>query len=136
MKADWRAGPVGLLILGLALLLPPVGAQSQPEKTARVGVLVPGPAAPESDTHSAFRQVLGERGWIEGRNLILDFRYADNRYDRLGAVGVLKVVADIPFEGVGYRFSLFENPYARPAAALPPEIGGRWPRYNSSGRVA
>jgi len=86
VKADWRAGPVGLLILGLALLLPPVGAQSQPEKTARVGVLVPGPAAPESDTHSAFRQVLGERGWIEGRNLILDFRYADNRYDRLPAL--------------------------------------------------
>lgn len=62
--------------------------------------------------------------------------FADNRYDRLGAVGVLKVVADIPFEGVGYRFSLFENPHARPTAVLPPEIGGRWPRYNSSGRVA
>jgi len=62
--------------------------------------------------------------------------FADNRYDRLGAVGVLKVIADIPFQGVGYRFSLFENPHARPTAVLPLEIGAGWPRYNGSGRVA
>ncbi len=62
--------------------------------------------------------------------------FADNRYDRLGAVGVLKVVADIPFRAVAYRFSLFENTHARPTAALPPEIAGGWPRYNCSGRVA
>jgi hypothetical protein len=62
--------------------------------------------------------------------------FADDRYDRLGAVGVLKVIADIPFQGVGYRFALFENPHARPTAVLPPGIGGGWPRYNPAGRVA
>ena len=36
--------------------------------------------------------------------------FADDRYSRLGAVGVLRVVAGIPFEGICYRFSLFENP--------------------------
>jgi ABC transporter substrate binding protein len=75
---------VSLLVLGLGLLAAPLTAQSQPpEKTARVGVLAPGPSAPGAETYNAFRQGLSERGWIEGRNLILDFRYADNRYDRL-----------------------------------------------------
>ena len=62
--------------------------------------------------------------------------FSDDRYERLGAVGVLKVTADIPFRGVGYRFSLFENPHAHPTAALPPGICSGWPRYSSSGRVA
>lgn len=62
--------------------------------------------------------------------------FADNRYEWLGAVEVLKVVAGIPFEGVGYRFLLFENPHARPTAVIRPEVRGRWPRYNPAGRVA
>ena len=37
-------------------------------------------------SHKAFRERLGELGWIEGKNLILDYRYADNRYDRLPAL--------------------------------------------------
>ena len=70
-------------MLGLALLWAPLTAQAQPEKMARVGILVAGPPTPEAATHKAFRQALSERGWIEGRNLALDFRWADNRYDRL-----------------------------------------------------
>jgi putative ABC transport system substrate-binding protein len=36
-----------------------------------------------AETYNAFRQALSERGWVEGQNLVLDYRYADNRYDRL-----------------------------------------------------
>ena len=75
---------VSVIVLVVGLLGAPLTAQpQQPEKTARVGILVPRPSAPEAETYKAFRQGLRERGWIEGRNLILDFRYADNRYDRL-----------------------------------------------------
>ncbi len=75
---------VSFLLLGLGLLGWPLTAQpQQPAKTARVGILVAGPAEPEAETYLAFRQGLRERGWIEGRNLALDFRYADNRYERL-----------------------------------------------------
>ena len=31
----------------------------------------------------AFRQRLLELGWTEGQNLLLDFRYADNKRDQL-----------------------------------------------------
>jgi putative ABC transport system substrate-binding protein len=60
-----------------------IGAQ-QAGATPRVGVLVPGPPDPQAaDTYKAFREALRELGWREGLNLILDFRYANNRYDRL-----------------------------------------------------
>ena len=51
-----------------------------------MGVLVAGYAVPDADTFKAFRERLSELGWIEGKNLVLDFRYADNRYDRLPAL--------------------------------------------------
>ena len=80
-----RTVVVVVLVLVVGLLGAPLTAQpQQPEKTARVGILVPGPVAPaDAETFKALRQGLRERGWIEGRNLILDFRYADNHYDRL-----------------------------------------------------
>ena len=51
-----------------------------------MGVLVAGYAVPDADTFKAFRERLSELGWVEGKNLVLDFRYADNRYDRLPAL--------------------------------------------------
>jgi putative ABC transport system substrate-binding protein len=74
---------VSIILLVFGLLAPLTAQPEQPEKTARVGILVPGPSAPDAETYKALRQGLRERGWIEGRNLILDFRYADNRHDRL-----------------------------------------------------
>lgn len=78
---------VGLAALVFSLVVTPLTALPQPPgRTARVGILVAGPPAPENDTYKAFRLGLRERGWIEGQNLILDFRWADNRYDRLPAL--------------------------------------------------
>jgi len=76
------------LLLAVGLLAAPLVAEAQQgARTARVGVLVPGPPDPQADeTYNAFRQGLRERGWIEGQNLVLDFRYAYNQYDRLPAL--------------------------------------------------
>ena len=57
-----------------------------------MGVLVAGSAVPDAETFKAFRARLSELGWIEGKNLALDFRYADNRYDRLPALATELVV--------------------------------------------
>jgi len=71
-----------LTSLAGAFAAPLAVAAQQGSKTARVGVLVAGP--PQAvDTYNAFRQGLRERGWIEGQNLVLDFRYAHNQYERL-----------------------------------------------------
>lgn len=37
-------------------------------------------------SYTAFRESLRALGWTEGRNLILDYRFADNQYDRLPAL--------------------------------------------------
>ena len=68
-----------LSLLGGAAASWPVGARGQQkERVRRIGVLM---AHPESDREfqdyvRAFRQGLLERGWSEGRNIKLDFRWA------------------------------------------------------------
>lgn len=74
-----------IVALIVGLLLAPLAVHPQ-GKTARVGVLVSGSPNREAETYDAFRQRLRESGWVEGQNVIFDFRYADNRYDRLPAL--------------------------------------------------
>jgi putative tryptophan/tyrosine transport system substrate-binding protein len=63
----------------------PLAARAQPaERVRRVGVLMPFDENPAIE--AAFRQDLGEQGYIEGRNVQILFRYAQNRYDRLPAL--------------------------------------------------
>jgi putative ABC transport system substrate-binding protein len=35
---------------------------------------------------AAFRRGLGEMGYVEGRNVTIDFRWGDGQYDRLAAL--------------------------------------------------
>jgi putative ABC transport system substrate-binding protein len=73
---------MGSLAAGLAAQL---AAEAQPAgKVYRIGVLspfsssfVPGPS------FEAFRQTLRELNYVEGRNITLEYRWADGRYDRL-----------------------------------------------------
>ena len=67
------------------LLAAPLAADAQQAgKVYRIGVLspfsssfVPGPS------FEAFRQTLRELNYVEGRNIALEYRWADGRYDRL-----------------------------------------------------
>ena len=65
-------------------LAAPFATQAQQVlKVARVGVLFAGTQAAWVGPVNTFVQGLRERGWSEGQNLVLDFRYADNNYNRL-----------------------------------------------------
>ena len=56
----------------LAAPLAPTNARSQgPKSVYRIGILSPGPARHRTDPMLA---ALHERGWVEGRNLVVDFR--------------------------------------------------------------
>jgi ABC-type uncharacterized transport system substrate-binding protein len=77
---------VGLaVILTLGLTLAPLAAQSQqPTKVYRIGWLSPGfPPAQPSPTVGAFQQTLRDLGYVEGQNLVMEYRYAEGSEERL-----------------------------------------------------
>ena len=74
---------IGLaVVLTVGLILVPPTVEGQSTKIARVGILSTG--SPRSaPIYQAFEQRLRELGYLEGQNLIIEFRNADGRIDRL-----------------------------------------------------
>ena len=76
------------LAAALMLLAAPLAAEAQqPAKVYRLGYLFEGmpadPASPLAAPTRAFEETLRELGYVEGRNLVIDRRYAEFKYDRL-----------------------------------------------------
>jgi putative ABC transport system substrate-binding protein len=71
-------------VLALALLLLPTAAAAQaPPRTARIGVLIF--STPTTDPSvPVLREALRDLGWVEGRNLTIEYRFADGHPERLG----------------------------------------------------
>jgi putative tryptophan/tyrosine transport system substrate-binding protein len=72
------------LTFGL-LLLPLSGAAQQQTRVRRIGVLSGGvrPASLESSRYSALLQGMRELGYVEGRDFVVEWRFAEGKYDRL-----------------------------------------------------
>src|SRR5215470_11223770 len=60
----------------------------QSGKVPRIGLLVGGSASSDSARIEAFRQGLRELGYIEGKNITIEYRYADGKSDRLKDLAV------------------------------------------------
>ena len=81
-----RSTTVGLFVmLALSVLAAPVvAAAQQPTKVYRIGRLSPGfPPSQLSPSREAFRQALRELGYVEGQNLVIEWRWAEGRDERL-----------------------------------------------------
>src|SRR5262252_3375248 len=72
------------VMLALSLTLAPLvaGAQ-QAGKVPRIGFLGVSSPSDRPPLLDAFRQRLRELGWVEGQNIVIDYRYAEGRVDRL-----------------------------------------------------
>src|ERR1043166_1800532 len=78
-----------VVVVSLTLLVAPsAGSAQQPTKVPTIGVLnLSGPQQPEGRmTVDVFRQALGERGYVEGRNIVIEHRWADGKGGRLPAL--------------------------------------------------
>jgi len=80
-----KARPVTLLVVLAAILAAPLAVDAQPPKVARIGYLVTGSLeSPEAQVIlNAFRQGLRERGYVEGQNILIEYRGADGKIERL-----------------------------------------------------
>jgi putative ABC transport system substrate-binding protein len=61
----------------------PLAVRAQQPAMPVVGILRSTPAAPFTDLGAALRHGLGAEGFVEGRNVAIEERYADNQLDRL-----------------------------------------------------
>jgi len=79
-----RRTTVGIITtLVLCVLAVPCVVKAQPPvRVYRVGFISPLPASPEPPTLHAFRQGMRELGYVEGRTVILETRFADGRQAR------------------------------------------------------
>jgi len=85
-----------ILVLAIALVLCASSSNAQqPGKVFRVGILALPPANTMQQRLGVFREALRDLGYEEGRNLIVESRFADGVYDRLpvlaGELARLKV---------------------------------------------
>jgi putative tryptophan/tyrosine transport system substrate-binding protein len=72
------AGAVGALVA-----LPTAALAQQPGKVARLGLLGPGSASGSAHEVEALRAGLRELGYVEGKNIAIESRWAEGKFDRL-----------------------------------------------------
>jgi putative ABC transport system substrate-binding protein len=73
-----------ITLLGGAAVVWPVAARGQQErKIAQIGFLGPNSASSWASRLEAFRLGLQDHGYVEGKNVAIEFRWAEENYDRL-----------------------------------------------------
>ena len=67
--------------IGAGLAIAPLRAKAQQAAVARIGILSPFAPSDAARWHEAFRRGLRELGWIEGKNIGIEYRYAKTSAD-------------------------------------------------------
>jgi len=76
------------LLGGAAAAWPLAAPAQQPSKLPTTGYLGSQTLATHADWHAAFLQRLRELGWIDGRNLVIEYRWAEGSGDRAAKLAI------------------------------------------------
>ncbi len=90
---------VGCIVtLALGILFPSLAAAQRPAKVPRIGVLTPYSSRPLF-VIEALREGLRALGYVEGDNVVIEYRYAEERYERLPdlAAELVRLQVDVIF---------------------------------------
>ena len=85
-----------LLTTVLLTVAPPAEAQ-QPGKIPRIGFLIGSSPSANAARIEAFRHGLRELGYVEGENIVIEFRSAEGQFDRLPdlAAEIVRLKVDV-----------------------------------------
>ena len=74
---------IGFCLLAIVLLTVSSGEAQQPAKLPTIGLLGAASASSYAPFVEAFRQGMHDRGYVEGKNVAVEYRWAEGKYDRL-----------------------------------------------------
>src|ERR671922_1202922 len=83
-----------ITLVGGAAAWPLAARAQQRERMRRIGLLLPG--APPDRWDEAFRQGLRTHGYVEGRNILLEYRWAEGKQERLP--GLAEELVHLPLD--------------------------------------
>jgi hypothetical protein len=76
-----------VVVLALSLFASPLAAAAQQAgKAPRIGMIVPGSSSSFAARIASFRQGLRDLGYVEGRDVIVEYRFADGESERFQAL--------------------------------------------------
>jgi putative tryptophan/tyrosine transport system substrate-binding protein len=77
----------------------------QPKKVSRVGFLLFPSRSSIAEPLDAFRQGMREFGYVEGQNIVIEYRYADGKFDRLPELAgeLVRLKVDVIVAGGGLQ---------------------------------
>jgi len=78
-KAGWSS----ILVVAVLLAVGVIADAQQPKKLPRIGFLSAASSSAISARVEAFRQGLRELGYVEGKNIFIEWRFAEGKSDRL-----------------------------------------------------
>ena len=81
-----KAAVPSILVAVVLLALGVIAEAQQTGKVPRIGYLSPTSPSVSPTRIEAFRQGLRELGYVEGKNIVIEYRYAEGKFDRLAAL--------------------------------------------------
>ncbi len=81
-----KAGVLSILFVVILLAIGVIADAQQPKKVPRIGYLGGVSLSANTARHEAFRQGLRDLHYVEGKNIVIDWRSADGKLERLPAL--------------------------------------------------